>query len=60
MMFAVLQLFADYAVLSIPLTLKSFLPTSIEYTLFGSLLARVFDATSAFGPQHQSSPVSEN
>lgn len=62
MMIAVLQSFADNTVLSIPLTLtlKSFLPTSIEYTLSRSLLARVFDATSAFGPQHQPPPVSEN
>ncbi len=62
MMIVLPQSFADYAVISIPLTLalKSFLLTSTEYTLAGLLLARVFDAMSAFSPQQQPPPVSEN
>ena len=62
MMIVLPQSFADYAVLSIPLTLalKSFLLTSTEYTLAGLLLARVFDALPEFGPQQQPPPVSEN
>lgn len=47
MMIVLPQSFADYAVLSIPfsLAMKAFLLTSLEYTVAGLLLARVFGAT---------------
>lgn len=62
MMIVLSQSFAGYAVLSIPfgLAVKSFVLISIEHTLAGVLLARVFEAKSVVTTQQHPSPDSEN